>query len=219
MTSFGELIDTSKSASPTGRRSWRSTSQAKGQVLSNLSPVSVFLLLSVLLLFAGCHARRFSAGTDGTHAEPGSIIVLPLQEAALRTRYAALLGMQPGELRDPRIYFYIDQWMGTPYLSGGTTHMGIDCSAFSQGLYREVDHIDLPRTSVQQGGVIREKSVTDLQEGDLVFFSSGHNQIDHVGVYLGNHKFVHASTSKGVTISDLTQSWYQRNYIKGGSVQ
>lgn len=180
------------------------------------------LMLGIGLTLTACHTRKLASEAstyDENHSEPASIIVLPLQEAELRTRYAAILGINTADLKDIKIYYFIDQWIGTPYLNGGTTHMGIDCSAFSQSLYREVNHILLPRTSLLQSNNINEKDKSGLVEGDLVFFSSGHNQIDHVGVYLGNNKFVHASTSKGVTISDLNQNWYQRNYVKGGSIQ
>lgn len=172
-------------------------------------------------VISACHSRRLASqsGYDTDHLEPASIIVLPLQEAELRTRYSSLLGIGPEQLHDIRIYFFIDQWLGTPYLNGGTTHMGIDCSAFSQGLYREVIGMSIPRISSQQGDLVHDKPKDSLEEGDLVFFSSGHNHIDHVGVYLGNGKFIHASTSKGVIISDLNQNWYQKNYVKGGSVK
>lgn len=186
--------------------------------------LSVLPVLACILLLSACHTRRLSAARDEGHAEPGfygnsSTGLVPQKEAELRIRYANILGLRASDLKDIRIYSYIDQWIGTPYLTGGSTHAGIDCSAFSQGLYRDIAHISIPRTSVLQGAFIKEKPVSALQEGDLVFFSSSRRVIDHVGVYLGNGKFVHASTSKGVTISDLSQSWYQRNYIKGGSAQ
>lgn len=179
------------------------------------------LLVISCSIFSACHTSRLASasGYDTDHLEPASIIVLPLQEAELRTRYSALLGVDPEQLHNIKIYFFIDQWLGTPYLIGGTTHMGIDCSAFSQGLYRDVNGLSIPRTSIQQGELIYKKSKSSLEEGDLVFFGSGHNHIDHVGIYLGNGKFVHASTSKGVTISDLNQNWYQKNYVKGGPVR
>jgi len=180
-----------------------------------------FLLVFSSCIFFACHTHNLAltSAYDPDHLEPSSIVVLPLQEAELRTRYSILLGIEPELLHDIRIYFFIDQWMGTPYLNGGTTHMGIDCSAFSQGLYREVNGLFIPRTSLLQGDIVQEKSKSSLVEGDLVFFSSGHNYIDHVGVYLGNGKFVHASTSKGVTISDLNQNWYLKNYVRGGAVK
>ena len=178
------------------------------------------LLISSCVFFA-CHTPRLASASeyDTNHLEPASIIVLPLQEAELRTKYSALLGIDPEQLHNIRIYFFIDLWLGTPYLNGGTTHMGIDCSAFSQGLYRDVSGLSIPRTAIQQSELIYEKSKSSLKEGNLVFFRSGHNHIDHVGIYLGNGKFVHASTSKGVTISDLNQNWYQKNYVKGGALR
>lgn len=168
-----------------------------------------------LLLFSACHSRKGFSRADELHAEPG--MEGSVNGSDLRTKYAGLLGIDPGELKDMQIYAFIDQWMGTPYLSGGNTHAGIDCSAFSQMLLREGWQRTIPRTSYEQSETIHEKDPADLQQGDLVFFSSARGHIDHVGVYLGNGRFVHASLSKGVTINDLHQTWFQKNFVKGGS--
>ena len=99
----------------------------------------------------------------------------------------------------------------TPYRWGGSSRRGIDCSGFSQAIYR-AQGIYLPRTSRQQvqvGILVRDQ----LMFGDLVFFSKYfNNYITHVGIYIGNSKFVHSSGTKGVTISSLNQKYYRARY-------
>lgn len=114
---------------------------------------------------------------------------------------------------------FIQQWYGVPYRLGGTTKLGIDCSAFVQQLYGKVYDLELLRTASQQFSTC--KHVSDwrgLKEGDLVFFKIRTRRISHVGVYLGDGKFVHASLSQGVMISDLTDTYWTRYFAGGGKV-
>lgn len=100
-------------------------------------------------------------------------------------------------------------FMGTPYVWGGTTPRGFDCSGFVRYLY-EAKGIDLPRTSVQmydQAGT----RVTDLKVGDLVFFAL--SNVNHVGIYLGNDQFISATSSRGVTIDSLASSYWGSRYV------
>ncbi|MBD1575587.1 hydrolase [Vibrio sp. S11_S32] len=93
-----------------------------------------------------------------------------------------------------------NKWVGTPYRFGGQTRSGIDCSAFVQVTVMSLYQLNLPRTTELQS----EQGVTIPEEqaafGDLIFFKTGWNQ-RHVGFYLGDKKFLHASSSKGVMIS------------------
>ena len=102
------------------------------------------------------------------------------------------------------------EWVGIPYRWGGTSRRGIDCSAFVQQFVRETMGVELPRATAgqQYEGVGVAKS--DLIPGDLVFFRRGGTR--HVGVYLGENEFIHASTSRGVTVSDLSEGYYERHY-------
>ena len=101
-------------------------------------------------------------------------------------------------------------WIGIPYRWGGTTRRGIDCSAFVQQYVRQNLGIELPRTTAGQRyeGVSINKA--DLLPGDLVFFRR--RGIRHVGVYLSEGEFIHASSSRGVTISKLESSYWSRHY-------
>lgn len=101
-------------------------------------------------------------------------------------------------------------WIGIPYRWGGTSRRGIDCSAFVQQYVRATLGIELPRTTAGQRyeGVSIAKD--ELIPGDLVFFRR--RGIRHVGVYLGDGEFIHASSSRGVTISELASSYWTRHY-------
>ncbi|WP_051901773.1 NlpC/P60 family protein [Photobacterium sanctipauli] len=103
------------------------------------------------------------------------------------------------------------QWKGTPYRLGGTTRSGIDCSAFVQVGYADVHNLHLPRTTSQQAKLGKWVALNDVQEGDLVFFKTGRN-LRHVGIYVGESQFLHASTSQGVMISSLKNPYWRSVY-------
>lgn len=109
-----------------------------------------------------------------------------------------------------------DSYIGTPYRFGGTSRSGIDCSAFIQKIYR-VEGIDLPRISRNQAKVGVPVPRERLQKGDLIFFSTtSPRRITHVGmVYEANENetlFIHSSSSQGVTISSLNESYWANRY-------
>ncbi len=109
---------------------------------------------------------------------------------------------------------YIQNWIGVPYKYGGMSKNGIDCSGFTTTVYNGVYNLNLPRTALDQYKSGRKVRTVQLTEGDLVFFRGVRGSgIDHVGVYLEDGKFVHASTSIGVTISDLSEKYYKTRYV------
>lgn len=134
-------------------------------------------------------------------------------------KYAKILGVKPEVLKNEKLYQLIDEWWGTPYKYGGKTKNGIDCSAFCSVLYQECfqKKIVPPAYSIFDQCQVVEKS--KLKEGDLVFFKTDKNRISHVGVYLHNNKFVHASTSKGVRIDDLNDVYYIKVFFNGGKLK
>ena len=102
-------------------------------------------------------------------------------------------------------------WKGVRYRMGGDTKRGIDCSAFVQRTFREQFGLDLPRSTSGQQDTGSKIARNKLRPGDLVLFRAGSTG-RHVGIYLGNNNFVHASTSSGVMISNLNDSYWKTRY-------
>lgn len=142
-----------------------------------------------------------------------------LNETTLVRKYATILGVDDNKLHNIDLLEEIDDWYGTPYRYGGSSKNGIDCSAFSRTLANDVFNVSLPRTAEQQYSYCDHIKKSQLKQGDLVFFhTTGGSRITHVGVYLQNGKFVHASTSSGVMISDLDDYYWRRAYRAAGRV-
>lgn len=104
-----------------------------------------------------------------------------------------------------------NQYIGVPYVFGGSTPSGFDCSGFTRYVYSAAG-IDLPRSADEQYGVGYSVSMSNLQPGDLVFFSTYDSGISHVGIYIGNHQFINAS-SDGVSVSDMDSSYWAARYV------
>lgn len=116
------------------------------------------------------------------------------------------------------LYIEAAEWIGTPYRSGGNSKRGTDCSGLSSHLYKKVYHTKLPRTSAEQYAESTKVTKRNLREGDLVFFTSKNSrkQVSHSGIYLKEGKFIHASTSQGVIISNLDERYYTTHWKSGG---
>lgn len=136
--------------------------------------------------------------------------------SSLQKKYASLLGINADEVRGEPLLEQIDDWYGTPYVFGGTSKSGIDCSAFSRMILSSVFNTSIPRTAQQQYDISEHIKKDQLKEGDLVFFhTERYGRITHVGVFLQNNKFVHASTT-GVMISDLDEDYWRKHYRGAG---
>lgn len=158
-----------------------------------------FLTVAWMAMITSCSSRKHARGYTGTRG-------------AKAAEAMAALGSK-------QLYRFITDWTGVPYRLGGLDKKGIDCSGFALLLNQEIYGQKLPRRSRDQAGTIKNKDLTKLEEGDLIFFSFGGREVDHVGIYLNNGYFVHASTSKGVIVDDLNIPAYQRVLVKAGSVR
>lgn len=127
------------------------------------------------------------------------------------------------EMKDNhKLYLEAADWIGTPYRYGGTTKKGVDCSGLTSAIYRKVYGKKLSRSSEEQRDRdCRRVLKRNLKEGDLVFFHNGKKKrkASHVGIYLKDGKFVHASTSVGVVVSSLNERYYDKHWLQGGRVK
>jgi hypothetical protein len=107
----------------------------------------------------------------------------------------------------------VGSYIGVRYKSGGMERSGFDCSGFVCVVFRELNHARLPRSTGKLKWLGRAVSPDDARIGDLVFFHGGvFGGINHVGIFMGNHTFAHASTSKGVTYDSLDDGYYRKHF-------
>jgi lipoprotein Spr len=139
------------------------------------------------------------------------------QESLAKDYLSQIMGVALSATSNMKLFHFVYDWIGTPYRFGGSSKNGIDCSAFTKELYSEVFNLDIKRNSRDIFSMVSPVSKDDLKEGDLVFFKIHSRSISHIGIYLGNSRFAHAS-SKGVAISSLDDAYYSRYFYKGGRV-
>ena len=169
-----------------------------------------WIVLLLVFMFASCSSRKVLTDARDAHHKKLS--------GSIKERYAALLEVSEKDIRNEKLYKFIDNWMGVPHRDGGMDKRGVDCSGFTTILEKEIYNHTVPRVAGQMAAAIKRKYEDELTEGDLVFFDFNGRKFSHVGVYLANNKFVHASTSKGVIISDLKDPWYYKYFSRAGSI-
>jgi lipoprotein Spr len=173
--------------------------------------VNLLVLGIAILSLASCGVHR--------HGRPPS-----KYDNQAVARLSKQFGLRLTQADNLSLYDACSGWLGVKYRNGGNTKKGVDCSGFVGIIYRQVYAITLERNSanILQKNCSRVSRI-NLREGDLVFFrtsGSSTSQIPtHVGIYLKNGKFVHASTSKGVMVSSLTEPYYVRTWITGGKTK
>ncbi len=113
----------------------------------------------------------------------------------------------------------VEQWIGTPYKYGGSTKSGVDCSGLVWQVFNEAYGINLKRSSIELLTMVVLIKEDALLPGDLVFFKTSDKEVNHVGIYLGERRFVHSSTSRGVIISGLDEPYYRKHYKGAGRIK
>ncbi len=170
---------------------------------------ALFVIVGSIFLVS-CHTSKVAMkGKPGQMVEP---------QADIAEKYATLMGVKNRDIQNGRLYAFIEQWTGTPYKFGGQDKDGIDCSGLTQLLQQEVYGIKVPRMTSQQVTILKRKYEEELKEGDLVFFDFDGKQFSHVGVYLQNGYFVHASTRKGVMVARLHDNGIYKYFSRAGSI-
>ena len=158
------------------------------------------------------------------------LFLLPLLLGSCRTatprydyqelaRASIRLGIDIDMKDNHALYVESANWIGVPYRGGGTTKRGVDCSGLTSAIYKKVYRKELERNSEdQRKRDCRKVKKGKLKEGDLVFFHNGRKKkrATHVGIYLKDRKFIHASTSQGVIISTLDEEYWKKHWLSGG---
>jgi cell wall-associated NlpC family hydrolase len=174
---------------------------------------NIFIAIAFLMagLCLSCTTRRHAA--------------LPSASAASKRAemLSSKLGMRVTPKDNLELYDMVARWIGTPYRMGKSSRKGTDCSGFVSAVYKNIYGKELARSSAAMLR-LNCRPVTNqanLREGDLVFFHTTKNSKhpSHVGLYLKNRKFAHASSSRGVTVSSLDESYYRSRWISGGAVK
>lgn len=184
----------------------------------------IFIAALIVIITACKTGRKTSSAknktSDKTEKPIKSKPELSPKDKAIKEKYALVLGVNEKDISNLKLYYFIDEWMGVPYKYGGNDKNGIDCSGFTGLLYREVYNKNISgptSTLIDLTNIINEN---ELKEGDMVFFHiEKKGKVSHVGVYLQNNKFVHATTKKGVMINDLNENYYKQHYFKSGRVK
>jgi cell wall-associated NlpC family hydrolase len=196
-------------------------------VMKNLRTKVLSTALFVFALCIGLHLQGYEAKADTVAGEEEAIVLtstsvstnktikIPEKEVATPTKKTYSRGFSGGSViasgSTSKLIQYAFNFLGRPYVYGAEGPKAFDCSGFSSYVYNEFG-VDLPRTAAEQSGVGAAVSKSNLEAGDLLFFNTA-GYISHVGIYIGDGQFIHASSgSRCVTVSELSSSYYARTY-------
>ena len=123
------------------------------------------------------------------------------------------ISYKKGGLNKVRMGQIIESYLGAPYRENGASHNGVDCSGLVVAVYNDYNRMKLPHDNRKLFQLVKQIERDNLEFGDLVFFSDVGWVASHVGIYIGNDRFVHASKSQGVIISSLQEEYFRKGYL------
>lgn len=163
----------------------------------------IIVLLGLMFCLSSCHTSA------------------PRLDYKVLAQASVRLGMDIELTDNHKLYVNAAEWIGTPYRAGGDSRHGTDCSGLVSQLYKKTYRMRLSRSTDRQLKESNKIARRNLREGDLVFFTSrsSRKKVAHVGIYLKDGKFIHASTSQGVIVSSLKEKYYTQHWLCGGRVK
>jgi lipoprotein Spr len=169
--------------------------------------IKIIAILFVVISLFACHTKKATKGISKRDV------------SEKKEYYSNKFGISLDRESNLKLYAAVDSWMGVKYKYASCTKSGIDCSCLVNALYKEAYLCNTPRDTKGLYEAINKIDKDNLREGDLVFFNMKAGKIDHVGVYLSNHKFVHASTKLGVMVSSLDEEHFRKSFKTAGRLK
>ena len=166
-------------------------------MLKNLKQNFLFFTLILFLIGCGTVAPRFTAKETKKNVP----VEIPIPKENVNSK-----------IPQQKMMDVVLNYLGTPYKFGGATLEGIDCSAFTQVVYDKSIGKKIPRSTGEQFNFGAEIKSNEIEFGDLLFFNNEQSKLSHVGVYIGDNLFAHASESAGVTISSFGSNYYKKRF-------
>ena len=169
------------------------------------------ILIAMAVLMCACGSKRKVVATDPIYDTATEDYIFAELAESLKNQPK---GESQALLREAL------SWRGVPYVYGGESKKGVDCSGFVMKVYKDALGILLPRTSAEQGEFAKKVKVKNLKIGDLLFFhtSKKSKKINHVGMYVGNGNMIHASSSQGVVIVSFYNQYFQDHFSHAGRI-
>lgn len=168
------------------------------------------ICLILISVFVSCSTSKRVTNDSGKYNKSNS---------GFYKKHSEIYGIQFKGNENKNLLLAIDGWLGSGYKYGGCSKTGTDCSCLVKNIYKQVYEIELNRTTNGIYQQVKHISRNNLKEGDILFFKINGKTISHVGLYIKNDKFVHASSSRGVVISDLNQDYYKKRFFTGGRIK
>lgn len=193
--------------------------------------INILFIFMVMLSIVSCSTRKQPAkrktpvkSEQAAKPKQSSKKSQPQYSNQTISKLSKQFGVRLTQADNITLYNNCSGWIGVKYRHGGNTKKGVDCSGFVSAVYKQVYGIGLERNSAN---ILRKNCAAirknNLREGDLVFFkttgSGNRNTPTHVGIYLKNGRFIHASSSRGVVVNSLSEAYYVRTWITGGRVK